>query len=94
MKDRGIIAGIIAVLIVGLFCFVVAVLIFHVVPQANETAFNGLVTALVSIVSGVTGYFFGSSRSAEQRHPERPPVTTPLPRMPLPPGNDFHQREN
>ena len=65
MKERGLISGLIALLIVSLFCAVLVALFFRVVPDANQNAFNGLVTALVSMVSGVIGYYFGSSRSAE-----------------------------
>lgn len=76
MKDRGLVAGAIAVMIVLLFFLVTLGLFWRVIPAPNASAFNGLVTALVSMVSGVIGYFFGSSRTAE-RGPARPSDTDP-----------------
>lgn len=79
MKDKGMVAGAIALVIVALFASILLVLMFRVIPAANQHAFDGLVTALVSMVSGVIGYYFGSSRSAETTIRERQPVTVPRP---------------
>lgn len=79
MNDKGRVAGLIAVLIVGLFVVVTIGLFVRVIPQANVSAFNGLVTALVGMVSGIIGYFFGSSRTAERAQSHIETVTTPSP---------------
>lgn len=84
MNDKSRVASAVALLIVVVFCIVLVALLFHVVPPANSSAFNGLVTALVSMVSGVIGYYFGSSRTTEQhvadlRAAAKLSVTTPRP---------------
>jgi len=95
MKDRGIVGSVIALVIVLLYCALIVALLFVPLPAVNAKYFDGLVMALVAQVAAVVGYYFGSSRSAERAAtPSRPPATVPLPKMPIPPGNDFHQRDN
>lgn len=79
MKDHGLVAGMIAVAIVLLYCTLIIALLFVPLPQANAKYFDGLEMALVAQVAAVVGYFFGSSRSAERQAVERPPVTVPRP---------------
>lgn len=84
MNDKGLIAGAVALLIVVAFCVVLVALLFHVVPSANSGAFNGLVTALVSMVSGVIGYYFGSSRTTEMHLRQQQQTLGRAPTVPAP----------
>lgn len=94
MKDRGLVAGTIALIIVAAFCAFAVYIGFFPTPAANQHFIDLALGALIAQFANVTGYYFGSSKSAERAAvPERPPVTVPLPRMPVPPDNDFHQRD-
>jgi hypothetical protein len=94
MKDRGIVAGTLAVIVVVAFCGFAIYVGIMPLPEANQHFIDIALGALVGQFANVIGYYFGSSRTADQRQPQRPPATVPLPKMPVPPSNDFHQKED
>ena len=93
MKDRGIVAGTLAVIVVVAFCGFAIYVGIMPLPEANQHFIDIALGALVGQFANVIGYYFGSSRTADQREPQKQPVTVPLPRMPVQPGNDFNQRD-
>lgn len=79
MRDRGFFGAAIAgAIVLGFLAFAIFAGI-HPLPQANRDILNTIVGILNSALMYVVGYYFGSSRTAEQRQPERPPVTVPPP---------------
>lgn len=90
MKDRGIVSGTIAVIVVIAFCGFAIYVGIVPLPQVNQHFIDIALGALVGQFANVIGYYFGSSHGADKQA-ERPTVTVPLPRPP--PGNDFHQRD-
>ncbi len=91
MKDRGLVAGTIALIIVAAFCAFAVYIGFFPTPAANQHFIDLALGALIAQFANVTGYYFGSSKSAEQQQAERWQVTVPLPKPPT--SNDFHQRD-
>lgn len=84
MKDRGIVIGAIALVVVLSFCAFAIWIGLHPLPAANQHFLDIALGALVTQFANVCAYYFGSSRSAEQRPPIRPPATVP---DPLPPSS-------
>lgn len=84
MKDRGIVAGTLAVMVVLAFCGFAIYVGLVPLPVRNDHFIDIALGALVGQFANVIGYYFGSSRTAEQRQPIRPPATVP---MPLPPSS-------
>lgn len=91
MKDRGLVAGTIALIIVAAFCAFAIYIGFFPTPAQNQHFIDLALGALIAQFANVTGYYFGSSKSAENQQAERRQVTVPLPKPP--PDNDFHQRD-
>ena len=79
MKDRGIVAGTLAVMVVMAFCGFAIYVGLVPLPEKNDHFIDIALGALVGQFANVIGYYFGSSRSTEQQKPDRPPVTVPSP---------------
>ena len=79
MKDRGIVAGTLAVMVVMAFCGFAIYVGLVPLPEKNDHFIDIALGALVGQFANVIGYYFGSSRSMEQQKPDRPPVTVPSP---------------
>ena len=78
MKDRGIVAGTLAVMVVMAFCGFAIYVGLVPLPEKNDHFIDIALGALVGQFANVIGYYFGSSRSADKQG-ERPPVTVPPP---------------
>ena len=87
MKDRGIVAGTLAVMVVLAFCGFAIYVGLVPLPEKNDHFIDIALGALVGQFANVIGYYFGSSRNTEQRQPERTPVTVPLPRPQVTPDS-------
>lgn len=79
MKDRGLVIGAIALVVVLSFCAFSIWIGLRPLPQANQHFIDIALGALVTQFANVCAYFFGSSRSAERAAPERPQATVPAP---------------
>lgn len=91
MKDRGLVAGTIALIVVAAFCAFAIYVGFFPTPAGNQHFIDLSLGALIAQFANVTGYYFGSSKTADQQTAQRHSVTVPLPKPP--PDNDFHQRD-
>jgi len=78
MKDRGIVAGTLAVMVVMAFCGFAIYVGLVPLPEKNDHFIDIALGALVGQFANVIGYYFGSSRSAD-KHAERLTVTVPPP---------------
>lgn len=71
MHDKGFVVGAIGLMVVLAFCAFAVYIGFYPTPAANQHFIDISLGALVTQFANVIGYYFGSSRTAEQHLAER-----------------------
>lgn len=62
-----IVAGVVAVAVLAILGFIAWALVYMPIPQENQNAITVLLGVVAAQVSGVVGYYFGSSASSKAK---------------------------
>lgn len=61
VDKESIVPGLVAVAVIGTYCFLTGLMIFRTIPADNMQLFSAAMTALVGMATGIIGYFFGNA---------------------------------
>lgn len=67
MKGADITAGAVALSVLSILGFIAWALVYMPIPQENQNAITVLLGVVAAQVSGVVGYYFGSSASSKAK---------------------------
>lgn len=67
MKGADITAGAVALSVLSILAFIAWALVYMPIPQENQNAITVLLGVVAAQVSGVVGYYFGSSASSKAK---------------------------